>query len=139
VAVGGSAAIWLCHVIAGTEGLGEVGLPLLVLGALAGAYFRLGQRRRMAAVISIVCLGAGAAVVLGTWLPDLIDPVLIAGGLLGLAWFERSWLVAVVACLAPAVLLVFPGGMLRVLVPAVIVLVATIVALVRRGGTAAPA
>lgn len=132
VAVGGSAAIWLCHVIAGTEGLGEVGLPLLALGALAGAYFRLGTGRRTAAVISVVCLGAGAAVVLGAWLPDLVEPVLVAGGLLGLAWFERSRLVAVVACLVPAALLVFPDGVLRVLVSAVIVLAAAIVALVRR-------
>ena len=140
VAVGGSASIWLAHLVAGTEGLGQVGLSLLALGVLAGAYFRLAAgRRTVAAMVSVVCLGAGAAVVLGAWLPELLDPVLTAGGLLALAWFERSRLVAVVACLVPAALLVFPAGMLRVLVPAVVVLVAAIVALVCRGGTAAPA
>ena len=147
VAVGGSAAIWICHVIAGiadaTAGLGElvpsVGLPLLVLGVLAGAYFWLGPRRRAAAVVSVVCLGAGIAVVLGAWSPGLLDPVLIACGLLALAWYERSRLVVVVAFLVLAALLVVPDGTLRILVPAVIALAAAIVALVRRGGTVSPA
>jgi hypothetical protein len=139
VAVGGSAAIWLAYLIAGTEGLGQVGLSVLALGVVAGAYFRFGPRRRTAAVISVLCLGAGAAVVLGSWWPELLDPVLTAGGLFALAWFERSRLVAVVACLVPAALLVFPAGMPRTLVPAVVVLVAAIVALVRRNGTGAPA
>lgn len=125
VAAGGSAAIWLSYA---TDGLGELGLPLLVLGALAGAYFRL-SRRRAAAVAGIVSLGAGGALMLDSW---LFEPVLVGGGLLALAWFERSRLVAVVGCLVAAALLAFPDGMPRVLVPAMVVLGAAVVALVRR-------
>ncbi len=140
LAAGASAAIWLLHLIAGladaTAGLGEVvpsvGLPLLGLGVLAGAYFRLGSRRRVVAVVSIASLGAGVAVVLGAWAPGLLDPLLIAVGLLVLAWYERSRLVVVVACLVLTVLIVFPDGTLRTLVPAMVVLAAAIVALVRR-------
>ena len=129
-ALGGSAAIWLSYLIVGTDGLGAVGLPLLALGVLTGAYFRLGGRRWVGA-LSAVCLGAGGAVVLGSWLPELVEPVLIAAGLCALAWFERSRLVAVVACLVPAALLVLPDGMPRVLVPAMLVLAAAVVALAR--------
>lgn len=117
----------------------SVGLPLVVLGVLAGLYYRLGPRRRMAAVTSAVCLGAGVAVVLGAWSPGLLDPVLIAAGLLVLARFERSRLVAVVAVPVLVALLVVPDGTLRMLVPAVVVLVAAIAALVRRGGEVVPA
>lgn len=139
VAVGAGAVIWLVHLVAwvadATAGLGEVvpsvGLPLIGLGVLAGAYFRFG-RRRLVAVIGAVCLGAGVAVVLGAWAPELLDPVLVAAGLLVLAWYERSRLVAVVACLVLTALLVFPDGTLRMLVPAVVVLAAAIVALARR-------
>jgi len=146
-AVGATAAIWLFHLVAGladaTAGFGELvpsaGLPLLVLGVLAGAYHRLGTRRRAAAVISVVCLGGGVAVVLGAWAPGLLDPVLIACGLLALAWYERSRLVAVVSFVVLAALVLVPDGTLRTLVPAVVLLVAAIAALVRRGAPAAPA
>lgn len=147
VAVGATAAVWGCHLVAGfadaTAGLGglvpSVGLPLLVLGVLAGLYHRLGARRRAAAVTGFVCLGAGAAVVLGAWSPGLLDPVLIACGLLALAWYERSRLVAVVAWLVLAALVLVPDGTLRPLVPAAVVLLAAIAALVRRGGAVAAA
>ncbi|GAB1512435.1 hypothetical protein [Actinophytocola sp. KF-1] len=142
VAVGGTAAVWGVHLIAGiadaTAGLGDlvpsVGLPLLVLGLLAGLYHRLGARRRVAAVVSALCLGAGVAVVLGAWSPELLDPVLIACGLLALALYERSRLVAVVSCVVLTALVVVPDGTLRTLVPAVVVLGAAIAALARRGG-----
>jgi hypothetical protein len=147
VAVGAGAAVWGCHAVAGiadaTAGFGDlvpsVGLPLVVLGVLAGTYHRLGARRRTAAVASVVCLGAGVAVVLGAWSPGLLNPVLIACGLLALGWLERSRLVAVVACLVLTALVVVPDGPLRVLVPAVVVLVAAMAALVRRGGDPAAA
>lgn len=140
VAVGASAAIWFLHLVAGiadaTAGLGEsvpsVGLPLIGLGVLAGAYFLLGTRRRVAAVVGVASLGAGVAVVLGAQAPGLLDPVLIACGLLVLAWYERSRLVVVVAGLVLTALVVVPDGTLRTLVPAMVVLAAAIVALVRR-------
>ncbi|MFI7678998.1 hypothetical protein [Actinophytocola sp. NPDC049390] len=140
VALGASAAIWVCYAIAGIadatvrpgEPVPSIWLPLVVLGVLAGAYSRLGARRRTAAVISIACLGAGVAVVLGAWAPGLLAPVLIAAGLLALARYERSRLVVGVACLVPVALLVVPEGTPRTLVPAVVLLAAAMVALARR-------
>lgn len=137
VAVGASAAVWGGHVVAGIGDLvPSVGLPLILLGVLAGVYHRLDQRRRTAAVIGAVCLGTGVAVVLDAWSPGLLAPVLIACGLLALARFERSRLVAMVAVVVLVGLVVLPDGTLRMLVPAVVVLVAALSALVRRAGAA---
>jgi hypothetical protein len=146
VAAGGVVAVWACHFVAGIadasadpgELIPSVGLPLVVLGVLAGAwaYLRPGPSHRTAATISGCCLLAGVAVLLGAWSPGLLDPVLLACGLLALARFERSRLVAVVACLVLVARLVFPDS---TLVPAVVVFAAAIVALVRRNSTAAPA
>jgi hypothetical protein len=149
VAAGGAVAVWACHFAAGiadasddpTELIPSVALPLVALGVLAGAWAHLrpGPRHRTAVTISVCCLLAGVAVLLGAWSPGLLDPVFLACGLLALAWFERSRLVAVVAGLVLAARLVFPDGTLSTLVPAVVVLVAVIVALVRRNSLAAPA
>jgi hypothetical protein len=149
VAAGGGVAVWVCHFVAGFadasadpgELIPSVGLPLVALGVLAGvwAYLRPGPRHRTAATISVCCLLAGVAVLLGAWSPALLDPVFLACGLLALARFERSRLVAVVACLVLVARLVFPDGTLAALVPAVVVFAAAIVALVRRNSTAAPA
>jgi hypothetical protein len=118
----------------------SVGLPLLGLGALAGAWaYRPGRWRRTAAAISAVCLLIGAGTELGSWAPGLLEPVVITGGLLALARFERSRLLAVVALVVLATMLVFPISTLSMLVPAMVVLAAAIVILVRQGGTTEPA
>jgi hypothetical protein len=86
-----------------------------------------------------VSLVVGVGTVLGAWSPGLLEPVLIAAGLVALAWYERSRLLVLVAGAVLAALVVIPDGTLSTLVPAVIVLAAAIVALARRNGTTAPA
>jgi hypothetical protein len=149
LAVGGAIAVPACYVAAGTaDAIGDpaalvpaVGLPLLGLGGLAGAwaYFRRGAWRRTAAVVSVGSLVVGVGAVLGSWSPGLLDPVLIATGLLVLAGYERSRLLAVLAGTVLVALVAFPEGALSMLVPAVLVLATAITALVRRGGTVAAA
>lgn len=144
LAVTGALAVATCHVVADfadsvadPAGLvPSVGLPLLGLGVLAAAWawFRLGPWRRTAAAIGIVCTVTGAATVLGAWSPGLLDPVLLTVGLLALARYERSWLLAVAAVVVFAALLVFPDGVLSTLVPAALVLATAIVTLVRQNG-----
>jgi hypothetical protein len=119
----------------------SVGLPLIGLGvlAMAWAYFRLGPGRKAAALISAACLVVGLGTVLGAWSPGLVDPVIIAGGLLALARFEHSRLLAAVAVAVLLVMAVFPVGTLSTLIPAVILLAAAIVAVVRQSGAPEPA
>ena len=88
---------------------------------------------------SAICLLVGTGTVLGAWAPGLLEPVVITGGLLALARFERSRLLAVVALLVLAAMLVFPVSTLSMLVPAMVVLAAAITVLVRQGGTSEPA
>jgi len=116
-----------------------VALPLAGLGVLAGAYFWFGPRRRAAAVVSAVCLTTGVSALVGALAYGLVDQLLITCGLLVLAWYERSRLVAVLSVVLLAALLLFPFGILSTLVPAVIVLATAVVALVRRSGRPAPA
>lgn len=142
LAVAGAFAVQACYfVVAAVESVADpaalvrsVGLPLLGLGVVTGgwAYFRLGPWRWTAATIGVVCLVTGVASLLGAWSPILLDPLLIAAGLLALARYERSRLLAAVAVAAPAALVAFPIGTLSMLIPAVIVLAAAIVALIRR-------
>jgi hypothetical protein len=147
MAVGGVVAVLACHVVAGLadavpekgEMVRSVALPLTGLGVLAGAYYWFGPRRRAAAVVSVVCLTVGASALMGAWAYGLVDPLLITCGLLVLAGYERSRLVAVLAVVLLAALLVFPFGILSTLVPAVVVLAAAVAALVRRSGRPAPA
>jgi hypothetical protein len=149
LAVVGGLSVPTCYVVAGLAAtmpvaagmVASVGLPLLGLGALLGAwaYFRRGSWRRAAAVTGVVCLVSGVATVLGAWSPGLLAPVLIAAGLLTLAWYERSRLLTVVACAVAASLVLLPVGMLSTLVPAVIVLAAAILALARRNSAGASA
>lgn len=144
LAVGGAIAVPACYFVAAAADamadpaamVRSVGLPLLGLGALLGAwaYFRRGPWRRAAAVIGVVCLVAGVGTVLGAWSPGLLDPVFITAGLLAIAWYERSRLLAVVAGVVLVALVVFPDGTFSTLVPAVIVLATAVVALVRRTG-----
>ncbi|HEV2781384.1 MAG TPA: hypothetical protein VGX25_18535 [Actinophytocola sp.] len=143
LAAGGGVAIAAAYVIAAwaaavpkpSELVTSVALPLALLGGVAGAwaYFRLGPGRRAAAVISVVCLLVGAATLLGSQLPPLVDPVIITVGLLGLAWWERSVLLALVAVAVLAAMAAFPVGTLSALVPAMLLLVGAIAALVLRG------
>jgi hypothetical protein len=148
LAVGGGIAVPVGYVAAAvtsaaTDPAGvitPVGLPLIGLGGLAVEWARprLGPRWRAVVVAAGVgCLVVGLGTILGAWLPGLFLPVVIAGGLLALARFERSRLLALVAVAALVALLVFPYGALRTLIPAVIVLAAAVVSLARR--PAAPA
>lgn len=146
VALGGAAIVLAAHIIAAIAAVPDAGelvrsvaLPLVGLGVLAGAYHRLGPGRRTAAVLSVVCLTVGASVLMGAWAFALVDPLLITCGLLVLAWYERSRLVAVLSVVLLAALLLFPFGILSTLVPAAVVLAAGVTALVRRSGQPAPA
>jgi hypothetical protein len=143
VAVGGAVAVQVGYVAAAVAGtaaepaglITSVGLPLVGLGVLAVAWARrlAPKRRALAAAIGVVCVVVGLATMLGVWLPGLFFPVIIAGGLLALARFERSRLVALAAGAILVAMLVFPLGTLSTLIPAAIMLAAGIVALVRQG------
>jgi hypothetical protein len=151
LAVGGGIAVPVGYVAAAvTDAAADpaglvtpVALPLVALGGLAlvWARVRLGPRWRVVVVaVGVACLLVGLATMLGAWAPGLFLPVVIAGGLLALARFERSRLLALVAVAVLAALLVFPLGTLSTLVPAVIVLAAAVVSLARRPvAPAAPA
>ena len=143
VAVGGGIAVPLGYVAADVTGAAAdpaglvtaVALPLVALGGLAlvWARARLGPRWRVVVVaVGVACLLVGLATILGAWEPGLFLPVVIAGGLLALARFERSRLLALVAVAVLAALLVCPYSTLGTLVPAVIVLAAAVVSLARR-------
>jgi hypothetical protein len=131
-AVGGGLAVLACHAVAAMAGalsdsglVTSAGLPLVVFGTLTWVLSR-GERWRVPAM---VCVALGAAIVLGAWVPGLLDPVIIAVGLFALARFERSRLLAIVAAAALVAMTVFATGTLSMLVPAGIVLAAGIVVL----------
>lgn len=139
LALGGGVAILVGYVATGMADVAHdpagfvssVGLPLLALGAVAGAWARLrpGPGRRVAALISVSCLVVGVGTVLGTWAPGLYDPVVIAVGLFVLARLERSRLLAAVAAVVLVAMVVFPTGTLSTLLPAALTLAGAIVAL----------
>lgn len=143
VAVGGGLAVPAMYVVAGMAGMSDdptgvitsVGLPLLLLGGVAAAW-GIRRDRRVVAVAGAVFLVVGVGTVLGAWSLGLLAPVLVAGGLLALARFERSRLVAVVAAAVLVAMVVFPHGTLSMLIPAAITLAAGIVVLVRQGAPA---
>jgi hypothetical protein len=150
LAVGGGIAVPAGYVAADVAGtvaepaglITSVGLPLIGLGGLAGAwaYFRLTRGRRAAVgMIGVGCLAVGVATMLGAWSPGLFLPVVVAGGLLALARFERSRLLALAAGTVLVAMAAFPAGTLSMLVPASVMLAAGIVALVRQGERTAPA
>lgn len=147
VAVGGVVMVLACYVVAGIadevpekgELVGSAGLPLVVRGVLTGAYYRFEARRRAVAVVSVVCLAFGVSALLGAEAPGLFDPVVMMCGLLVLAWYEQSRVVAVLAVVVPMALLAFPYGFPSTVVPAVIVFAGAVLALVRRGRAPAPA
>ena len=90
-------------------------------------------------MISAGCLLIGTGTVLGAWAPGLLEPVIITAGLLALARFERSKLLAIVAVLVLAAMAVFPVSPLGMLIPAMVTLAAAIVTLLRQSGEAEPA
>lgn len=149
LALGGGVAVLVGYVAVGIAAAAEeapglvssVGLPLLVLGGVAGAWvlLRLGPGRRAAAMISVGCLVVGVGTVLGVLAPGLYEPVIIAAGLFALARFERSRLLAIVAGMVLVVMMMFPVGTMSMLLPAAVALAGGVVALVRQGDTPAPA
>jgi hypothetical protein len=147
LAVGGGIAVPAGYVavavaVANSDSAGvvtSVGLPLIGLGVLAAvwAYFRLGLG--VVALIGVVCLVVGVSTVIGAWSPGMLDPMIIAGGLLALAKYERSRLLAVVAVAVLVAMAVFPIGTLTMLIPAAMLLATAIVVLVRQSGATQPA
>jgi hypothetical protein len=148
LALGGGIAVLVGYAAAGIADVAEdpagfvssVGLPLLALGGVAGAWAlsRHGPGRRVAALVSVGCLVVGLGTVLGTWSPGLYDPVVIAAGLFALARLERSRLLVVVAATALVAMVAFPTGTLSMLLPAAVALAGAIAALAYQG-RAAPA
>jgi hypothetical protein len=144
LAVAAGLAVPACYIVAGLAGaiadpagmVLSVGLPLLVLAALAGTAARSGFWRRTAAAVAIVCAVTGFATVLGAWSPGLLESALITVSLLALAWYERSRLLAVTAVAVPVALVALPDGVLAMLVPAAIALAVAIAALVRQNSPA---
>jgi hypothetical protein len=140
LAVTGAIAVPVGYLVAAIAGTAEepaavttsIGLPLVVLGGLAGLWARVGPRRWVPFAISVPCLVIGVATVLGAWWPELFTPVVVAVGLLVLAWIERSRFLVVVAGVVPVALVASPEGTLSTLIPAVLVLAASVVALARR-------
>jgi hypothetical protein len=148
LAVGGGVAVPAAYVVVGMASampdpaglVTSVGLPLVVLGALAGAWaYSLRPWRRTATTIGVVCLVIGVGTLLGALAPGLLGPVVIAGGLLALARFERSRLLAVAAGTVLVAMVAFPVGTPSMLIPAMVLLAVAIVALVRQSGAGAPA
>jgi hypothetical protein len=145
--LGGALAIVVANVFVAWAGslpnpaelVTTVGLPVALLGVVAGLYWRLGSGRRWVAMISLFCVFAGACSVLGWLAPPLVDPAIITGGLLGLAWLERSALLAFVAVAAFAGMVIFPAGVLSMLVPAMLLLGGAIAVLVRTAASPGPA
>lgn len=141
VGIAGTFAVVACYLAAAVaDSVGDsgvvtsVGLPLVGIGVLAGAwaYLRPASSRRLAVVLSIGCLAVGLGIAVGALAPGLVDPILIAGGLLALARFERSRLLAVVACVVLAAMVVFPTGTFSMLLPATLLLLAGVAALAMR-------
>jgi hypothetical protein len=111
---------------------------LLAIGLCAAAwvYFQLGRGRSALTAISVVTLAVGATGLLATWTSYRADELLVAGGLLVLAWWERSLLLAALT----AVLLVIGAVSLPTLIELVLVtgllFACSFVALARSGGQA---
>lgn len=139
--IAGAAAVGACYLSAAVAGSADntgvvttVGLPLLGLAVVAGvwAYLRRGSAWRPPAMLGLGCVAVGLGVTLGDWAPGLVDPVLIAAGLLVLARLERSRLVAVAAGAALIAWIVVPTGVFTTLLPAALLLLAGVAALVTR-------
>lgn len=111
---------------------------LLAIGLCAAAwvYFQLGRGKSVLTVISMVTLAVGATGLLATWTSYRADQLLVASGLLVLAWWERSLLLAALT----AVLLVIGAVSLPTLIELVLVtgllFACSFVALARSGGQA---
>lgn len=140
VAIGYLLAEWTARARNPVDLVVSVGLPLLLLGLVAGlwAYFRLGPGRSWTVVISGASLAVGAGTLLGWQAPGLVEPVLIAAGLLVLARYERSILLTIVAVASFVAMAAFPIGPLGTLIPAMLLLAGAIAALARRNHPAAP-
>ncbi|MCT2583927.1 hypothetical protein [Actinophytocola gossypii] len=150
LAVCGGVGLPLGYVVAGMAGttddpaglITSVALPVLGLAAVAAAWagLRLGPGRRSATLIGAVSLVVGAGVLLGALAgPGLLEPVVVAGGLLALARHERSLPLAILAGAVLVPMVLFPIGAQGLLIPAVLVSAAAVVALVRRRRLAEPA
>nr|CEL17788.1 hypothetical protein [Kibdelosporangium sp. MJ126-NF4] len=77
----------------------EMAVWLIATGLCAAgwAYFRPERWQTTLTSISVVTLAVGVTGLLTAWTNYRADELLVAGGLVLLAWWERSWLVAALA------------------------------------------
>ncbi|CAM3396731.1 Integral membrane protein [Kibdelosporangium persicum] len=109
---------------------------LLAIGLCAAAwvYFQLGRGRSALTAISVVTLAVGVTGLLATWTSYRAEELLVTGGLLVLAWWERSLLLAALT----AVLLLIGAVPLPTIIEFILVtgllFTCSFVALARRSG-----
>jgi len=115
----------------GRELLGTVmGLfTLLGAGGAAWAYFRLGPGRGAAIIIAVMFGPLAVYGWLVSLLPQMAEALLPGLGLLALAWFERSVLLASVTVAFLLAAAVFTTGSAALLIPAAVTLVGAIATL----------
>ncbi|MDT7724659.1 MAG: hypothetical protein QOI21_1235 [Actinomycetota bacterium] len=139
VTVGGLLALPVAEVVAdgmashgdGREMLGTVMSLFALLGAggAAWAYFRLGTGRGAAIVIALMFCPLAVYGWLVSLLPQTAEALVPGLGLLALAWFERSRLLASVTAAFLLVVVVFTSGSAALLVPAAVMLAGALAAL----------
>ncbi|HEV7975735.1 hypothetical protein [Amycolatopsis sp.] len=115
----------------GRELLGTVmGLfALLGAGGAAWAYFRLGPGRGAAIIIAVMFGPLAVYAWLVALVPQTAEALLPGLGLLALAWFERSVLLASVTLAFLLAVIVFTTGLAALLVPAAVMLAGAIATL----------
>lgn len=124
--------------VEGQEDLGPtIGGSFVAIGAAAGAwvYFRLGPGQLGVTAISVVCLSIGVSALVIGHVPLLAEHLIVLTGLLVLAVWERSPLLAVVAAGFLAVAWMFPSGTTGLALAAVVLFLggAAAVLATRRG------
>jgi hypothetical protein len=115
----------------GRELLGTVmGLfALLGAGGAAWAYFRLGPGRGAAIIIAVMFGPLAVYAWLVALVPQTAEALLPGLGLLALAWFERSVLLAAITLAFLLAVIVFTTGLAALLVPAAVMLAGAIATL----------
>jgi hypothetical protein len=111
-----------------------IGGSLTAMGLCAAAwvYFRLGPGRNAVTAIGAICLPIGFAALLVGTVAVSADQWVVTVGLLALAWFERSWLLAAVAGLVFVVAWAFLPETIGLVLAASVLLVGGIAALMLR-------
>nr|WP_042187072.1 hypothetical protein [Kibdelosporangium sp. MJ126-NF4] len=113
---------------------------LLAIGLCAAGwvYFNLGRGRSTLTVISVMTSAVGVTGLLAAWTSYRADELLVAGGLVLLAWWERSWLVAALAGAILAIEAVPMPTLVQLVLVTGLLFAGAFVALLRRGDRTAP-